>query len=180
MVIAIGLALVLLVLCAGWFALASVLSLNLLVVGTLGCIALAGYVGWLVAEERPGGRWTAAAVVGIVALLVTPTVLALTTSLGPRLVDQSVSTFDLTLSILDSMNDSGAQGPGTPDEQYSTPDAPEEQLRADDCEPGYSGCVPAGLPDVDCDELSDTDITVHGDDPYDLDRDNNGIACESY
>lgn len=49
------------------------------------------------------------------------------------------------------------------------------------CDPNYSGCVPAGVGDVDCTELDQTDIEVIGDDVYGLDgNDNDGIACESY
>ena len=49
------------------------------------------------------------------------------------------------------------------------------------CDPNYSGCVPAGVGDVDCTELDETDIEVIGDDVYGLDgNDNDGIACESY
>jgi hypothetical protein len=52
------------------------------------------------------------------------------------------------------------------------------------CTPGYSPCVPIAS-DVDCAGGSgngpayvEGPIYVTGDDPYDLDRDGNGIACE--
>jgi hypothetical protein len=55
---------------------------------------------------------------------------------------------------------------------------------ASDCNPNYSGCVP-NASDVDCAGgsgngpayLSGT-ARVTGDDVYDLDRDNDGTACE--
>jgi hypothetical protein len=50
-----------------------------------------------------------------------------------------------------------------------------------DCDANYSGCVPAGVGDVDCTELDETDIEVVGEDVYGLDgNDNDGVACESY
>jgi len=54
-----------------------------------------------------------------------------------------------------------------------------------DCAPGYDPCVPVAS-DVDCaggsgngPEYVDGPITVTGSDPYDLDRDGDGIACDS-
>jgi hypothetical protein len=56
---------------------------------------------------------------------------------------------------------------------------------APDCTPGYDPCIPPG-PDVDCAGGSgngpryvDGPVSVTGSDPYGLDRDGNGIACES-
>ncbi|MBM2618513.1 G5 domain-containing protein [Actinoplanes sp. LDG1-06] len=53
------------------------------------------------------------------------------------------------------------------------------------CDPNYSGCVPIAS-DVDCAGGSgngpayvDGPVTVIGDDIYDLDRDGDGIACDS-
>jgi hypothetical protein len=53
-----------------------------------------------------------------------------------------------------------------------------------DCDPNYSGCVPVAS-DVDCaggsgngPEYVAGPITVIGTDVYDLDRDNDGVACE--
>jgi endonuclease YncB( thermonuclease family) len=55
---------------------------------------------------------------------------------------------------------------------------------ATDCQ-GYDPCLPPG-PDVDCrggggngPRYVDGPVTVTGSDPYDLDRDGDGIACES-
>jgi hypothetical protein len=54
-----------------------------------------------------------------------------------------------------------------------------------DCAPGYSPCVPVAS-DVDCAGGSGNGpayvsgpIRVTGSDPYDLDRDGDGIACEA-
>jgi hypothetical protein len=53
------------------------------------------------------------------------------------------------------------------------------------CTPGYDPCVPVAS-DVDCaggsgdgPEYVDGPISVTGSDPYDLDRDGNGVGCES-
>ena len=52
-----------------------------------------------------------------------------------------------------------------------------------DCTPGYDPCIPLG-PDVDCAGGSGNGpryvgrVTVTGSDPYDLDRDNDGVGCE--
>jgi hypothetical protein len=47
------------------------------------------------------------------------------------------------------------------------------------CEPGYSPCLPIAS-DLNCDDISDSlkPITVTGDDPYGLDADGDGQACE--
>jgi hypothetical protein len=45
------------------------------------------------------------------------------------------------------------------------------------CEPGYTPCVPAYPPDVNCPDV-DGPITVTGSDPHGLDADNDGNACE--
>ncbi len=47
-----------------------------------------------------------------------------------------------------------------------------------DCAPGYSPCVPAFPPDVDCADV-DGPIQVTGSDPHGLDAEGDGIACES-
>lgn len=47
------------------------------------------------------------------------------------------------------------------------------------CNPNYSGaCLPL-TGDVDCTEISATDFSVVGSDPFRLDGDNDGVACES-
>ena len=54
----------------------------------------------------------------------------------------------------------------------------------EDCTPGYDPCIPPG-PDVDCAGGSgngpryvEGPVRVTGSDPYGLDRDGDGIACE--
>jgi hypothetical protein len=51
---------------------------------------------------------------------------------------------------------------------------------ASKCDPNYKGaCVPTGHGDVNCADVHETDIQVVGDDPYGLDGDGDGTACES-
>lgn len=46
------------------------------------------------------------------------------------------------------------------------------------CAPGCDPCIPPFPPDLDCSDV-DGPIRVTGDDPHGLDRDGDGIACES-
>ena len=46
------------------------------------------------------------------------------------------------------------------------------------CNPNYRPCIPMTRPDWDCSELSGT-YAVVGADVYRLDRDGDGVACES-
>ena len=48
------------------------------------------------------------------------------------------------------------------------------------CEPGYSPCLPS-VGDLDCGDIPDSakPIRVTGGDPYRLDRDGDGVACEA-
>jgi hypothetical protein len=56
----------------------------------------------------------------------------------------------------------------------------DDSSSADHCDPNYEGgCVPDTGGDVDCTEIADTNLTVVGDDVDGLDRDGDGIACES-
>ncbi|ORV01563.1 hypothetical protein [Mycolicibacterium canariasense] len=72
---------------------------------------------------------------------------------------------------------------GAPTAHRFVGDAPAKQ--SSDCDPNYSGCVPVAS-DVDCaggsgngPEYVQGPIKVIGDDIYDLDRDGDGIACDS-
>jgi hypothetical protein len=48
------------------------------------------------------------------------------------------------------------------------------------CSDEYAGaCIPADAGDVDCTELTDSDFASVGSDPYGLDADGDGVACES-
>src|SRR6185503_9640271 len=48
-----------------------------------------------------------------------------------------------------------------------------------DCDPNYSPCVPYVGYDLDCPEIG-YKVTVKGTDRYRLDRDSDGIGCETY
>ena len=47
------------------------------------------------------------------------------------------------------------------------------------CQPGYSPCLPR-VADLNCDDIPESKkpITVTGSDPYRLDGDGDGVACE--
>jgi hypothetical protein len=72
--------------------------------------------------------------------------------------------------------------------QAPEPPAAEQVAReepADDCHPSYSGCLDPNASDYDCaggsgdgPEYVQGPIEVKGDDPYDLERDDDGIACD--
>ncbi len=47
------------------------------------------------------------------------------------------------------------------------------------CEAGYSPCVPTYPPDLNCADIGEK-VEVTGDDPHGLDRDGDGVGCESY
>ncbi|MDQ1292485.1 MAG: resuscitation-promoting factor RpfB [Actinomycetota bacterium] len=86
------------------------------------------------------------------------------------LVSQKVTTAPVTRVVLR----------GTKQE----PAAPEPQARSNSCDQNYSGCVPIAS-DVDCAGGSGNGpayvsgpVDVTGSDIYDLDRDNDGTACE--
>lgn len=52
-------------------------------------------------------------------------------------------------------------------------------IPAGGCSPAYSGaCVPAGEQQVSCSQIPDRDFSSVADDPYALDPDEDGIACE--
>ncbi|WP_033228054.1 excalibur calcium-binding domain-containing protein [Nesterenkonia sp. F] len=48
----------------------------------------------------------------------------------------------------------------------------------DNCAAGYSPCVPVYPPDVKSADVSEP-VIVTGNDPHGLDRDGDGVACES-
>jgi hypothetical protein len=52
-----------------------------------------------------------------------------------------------------------------------------EESFSSECDPNYSGCVPAYPPDVDCAEVGET-VTVVGSDPHGLDADGDLVGCE--
>jgi hypothetical protein len=47
------------------------------------------------------------------------------------------------------------------------------------CDPSYPDlCIPAGSPDLDCDEVGASNFTVYAPDPHGFDGDSNGVGCE--
>lgn len=70
-----------------------------------------------------------------------------------------------------------AQAEAQRDAEEAAAAAPEPEPSSGDCDPGYSGCVPAYPPDVNCPEV-DGPVQVTGNDPHGLDRDGDGVACE--
>ncbi|MQA85193.1 MAG: hypothetical protein GEV03_11365 [Streptosporangiales bacterium] len=65
--------------------------------------------------------------------------------------------------------------PPAPDPDPAIPDKPKSDRN---CAPGYSPCVPPYPPDKDCQDVLGP-VIVTGSDPHDLDRDGDGIACET-
>ena len=51
-------------------------------------------------------------------------------------------------------------------------------LQAEECTPGYIPCVPVAT-DLNCPDIGFR-VQVTGEDVYELDRDGNGVGCESY
>ncbi len=57
-------------------------------------------------------------------------------------------------------------------------------IPASSCHPSYSGCLEINAGDYDCADGSGNGpnytgtVRVHGSDPFDLDRDNDGWGCE--
>lgn len=66
-------------------------------------------------------------------------------------------------------------GVNAPTELYSPGTSPTAASRA--CSPNYEPCVPSG-PDLDCPEIGFR-VTVVGRDEFALDRDGDGVACET-
>jgi len=86
--------------------------------------------------------------------------------------------FAAFLSRYDNLSE---QSP-TPTSQPCAPTAP--VLSPDDCHPAYTPCIPNYLGDaLNCGDLNSTQrpVTVinFAYDPYKLDRDNDGLGCES-
>lgn len=54
------------------------------------------------------------------------------------------------------------------------------EAQFNDCDSSYPDvCIPSPPPDLDCTDISDKKFTVLPPDPHGLDRDGDGIACES-
>ena len=55
------------------------------------------------------------------------------------------------------------------------------QTEVDNCDSNYSGvCLPKNSPDLDCRDIRVKNFIVTGYDHHRLDRDRDGIACESH
>ncbi len=59
------------------------------------------------------------------------------------------------------------------------PAAKAEKKPDSGCEAGYSPCVPKYPPDLNCADIGQK-VEVTGSDPHGLDRDGDGVGCESY
>ena len=56
----------------------------------------------------------------------------------------------------------------------------EEEDGGDDCHPSYPDtCIPPPPPNLNCDDIEDTNFEVEGSDPHGFDGNNDGIGCES-
>lgn len=66
-------------------------------------------------------------------------------------------------------------------QQPSQQEAPTPQASqpASGCDPNYSPCVPPYPPDLDCPDIGHPVQVVGGSDPHGLDRDGDGVGCES-
>jgi hypothetical protein len=161
-----------LILSLGWFAVASVLTLHLLVAGALALIAAGAWLIYIVYEGDLSIHKSVPLVAIALALIAAPFAAGATTSLGPRLIDQSEANLNATSSLMSSF-DGGGSDPGASADSAQSSDAA--------CDPNYSGaCVPNTEYDVDCSDVDGSDVEVVGQDVDGLDRDGDGVACESY
>ena len=69
---------------------------------------------------------------------------------------------------------------GGVDTPLATPEPPSnpQPKPGANCASGYSPCVPAYPPDLDCDDI-DGPVSVTGDDPHGFDADGDGTGCDS-
>jgi len=78
----------------------------------------------------------------------------------------------------DSPGSVGDDDAGTLDSSAGAASEPDGDGAA--CDPNYAGaCVPAGVGDVNCPDVPGKDVRVVGEDVHGLDREGDGIACES-
>ena len=75
-------------------------------------------------------------------------------------------------------NTAPTQSPNVPTQSSNSFQAAPEPSKPR-CDPSYVGvCIPPPPPDLDCKDVP-SNIRVVGSDPHGLDRDNDGIGCES-
>jgi hypothetical protein len=107
-----------------------------------------------------------------------PTTTAARSTSGTSPTDDSGTTAgthapSTTAPAASSTSSAPAPGPGP------TVTGPTVTAAQTECLPNYpTVCVPLG-PDLDCADLDATDFPVNGSDPFRLDDDANGVACES-
>lgn len=66
----------------------------------------------------------------------------------------------------------------SPDDSRNTTPTGATGTTGGNCEPGYEPCVPRYPPDVDCPDVGEN-VSVTGSDPHGLDRDGDGVGCET-
>jgi hypothetical protein len=72
------------------------------------------------------------------------------------------------------------QPPAQPTPKPAPTSTPEPGAEAQQCDPSYPDyCIPPDSPDLDCGDIPRKNITVLPPDPHRLDRDKDGIGCES-
>jgi hypothetical protein len=103
---------------------------------------------------------------------------------GTKTVTYKVTTVDGVETGRVSVGEEITTAPTTEVTAIGTREQAVTQPPASNCDPNYSGCVPIAS-DVDCEGGSGNGpayvrgpVRVIGSDIYDLDRDNDGIACE--
>lgn len=73
--------------------------------------------------------------------------------------------------------------PASLDDEFADTDTVETsttETDAEDCSPDYLGaCIPTDDPGLGCADLDEREFDSIGDDPYGLDPDGDGIACET-
>ena len=55
-----------------------------------------------------------------------------------------------------------------------------EPAGAQTCDPNYIPCIPPPPPDLNCDDIGFGVRVIGPDDPHGLDRDGDGVGCESF
>ena len=92
---------------------------------------------------------------------------------GLQSSSQPASTSSQTSSFAD-YSDTSVDAP-----EIDYPDYPAEDESTNNCNPNYSPCIPDSPYDLDCADIGES-VRVIGSDEYRLDRDSDGMGCESY